>query len=30
MLELNASHPSYPKIDNKEMKKTFPDFPEEN
>jgi hypothetical protein len=30
MLELDASRPSYPKIDNKEMKKTFPDFAEES
>lgn len=30
ILELDATRPTYPKIDNKEMKKTFPDFAEEN
>lgn len=29
LLELDASRPSYPKLDNKEIKKTFPDFSEE-
>lgn len=30
ILELDANRPSYPKFENKEMKKTFPDFAEEN
>ena len=29
LLELDASRPSYPRYDNKEIKKTFPDFSEE-
>jgi hypothetical protein len=30
LLELDASRPSYPKLDNKDIKKTFPDFAEED
>lgn len=30
ILELDANRPSYPKFENKEMKKTFPDFAEDN
>lgn len=29
LLELDASRPSYPKFDNKDIKKTFPDFSEQ-
>ncbi len=29
LLELDASRPSYPRLENKELKKTFPDFSEE-